>query len=307
MPIPTFLTAALLAAALLLSGRAHAAPPPVEDFFSNAEFGGALLSPSGRHLAAKVSTGGVHDRLAVVDLATLEATIVASFSDGDIGNFQWVSDKRLLFDSTDKNRAPGEVNAAPGLFAVDRDGRHYRQLAERRGSWVRNGDAERLLPWHTYMLPQPGAQDSDAVYVRSVHFETTGSVLAIELLRLDTRTGRATEQSTDDRPCVVVLHLMTDDGTGCGPTQDLGSVAALLALAELRELSAEWNPSTITELQMIELEAQLRNRADRVAAGYDLSDGASETRAGRRDAMIVNDQVRGEMRIEGVAGFGRLR
>ncbi|GGX91927.1 alpha/beta hydrolase family protein [Pseudoduganella dura] len=129
----------------------------------------------------------------MVDLATLEATIVASFSDGDIGNFQWVSDKRLLFDSTDKNRAPGEVNAAPGLFAVDRDGRHYRQLAERRGSWVRNGDAERLLPWYTYMLPQPGAQDSDAVYVRSVHFETTGSVLAIELLRLDTRTGRATE------------------------------------------------------------------------------------------------------------------
>ncbi|HEX8606720.1 MAG TPA: prolyl oligopeptidase family serine peptidase [Pseudoduganella sp.] len=193
MPIHTFLSAALLAATLLLSGRGHAAPPPVQDFFGNAEFGGALLSPNGRYLAAKVGTEGGHDRLAVLDLSTLEATVVASFSDGDVGSFQWVNDKRLLLDSTDKSLAPGEVNAAPGLYAVDRDGKNYRQLAERRGSWVRNGDAEKLLPWHTYMLPQPGAQDSDAVYVRNVHFETAGSVLAIELLRLDTRTGRTTQ------------------------------------------------------------------------------------------------------------------
>ena len=45
----------LMIATLLLPGRADAAPPPVQDFFDNAEFGGAQLSPSGRHLAAKVS------------------------------------------------------------------------------------------------------------------------------------------------------------------------------------------------------------------------------------------------------------
>ncbi|MBB3220449.1 prolyl oligopeptidase family serine peptidase [Pseudoduganella umbonata] len=194
MPTSTLLAGALLAATLLLSGRAAAAPPPVQDFFDNAEFGGAQLSPSGRHLAAKVSAAeGGRDRLAVVDLATLDAKVVASFSDGDIGHFQWVSDNRLLFDSTDKDLAPGEVNAAPGLYAVDRDGRNFRPLAERRGRFVRAGDGDRLLPWHTYMLPQPGAQDSDSVYVRSVHFETSGAVLAIELLRLDTRTGRTTD------------------------------------------------------------------------------------------------------------------
>lgn len=73
MSIP-FLAAVLLAAACLLPGHAMAAPPPVQDFFANPEFGGAQLSPSGRHLAAKVSAAdGGRDRLAVVDLVTLEA------------------------------------------------------------------------------------------------------------------------------------------------------------------------------------------------------------------------------------------
>jgi dipeptidyl aminopeptidase/acylaminoacyl peptidase len=207
MNTSAFLAAALLAVTLLVSGRAAAAPPPVQDFFDNAEFGGALLSPSGRHLAAKVSAaGGGRDRLAVVDLATLDAKVVAAFAEGDIGNFQWVSDNRLLFDSTDKDLAPGEVNAAPGLYAVDRDGKNFRQLAERRGRFVPYGDSERLLPWHTYMLPQPGAQDSDTAYVRSVHFETGGSVLAIELLRLDTRTGRTAEVAEPGH----VMHWVLD-------------------------------------------------------------------------------------------------
>jgi dipeptidyl aminopeptidase/acylaminoacyl peptidase len=207
MPILNFFAAVLLAATVLLPDRANAAPPPVQDLFDNAEFGGAQLSPSGRYLAAKVTAAGSgRDRLAVVDLATLEAKAVASFADGDIGDFQWISENRLLFDSTDKDLAPGEVNAAPGLYAVDRDGRNFRALAERRGRFVRSGDAPELLPWHTYMLDQPGAQDSDSVYVRSVHFETSGSVLAIELLRLDTRTGRTTEVSEPGH----VLHWVLD-------------------------------------------------------------------------------------------------
>ncbi|WBS02471.1 prolyl oligopeptidase family serine peptidase [Pseudoduganella sp. SL102] len=207
MPTSALLAGALLAAALLLPGRAAAAPPPVQDFFDNAEFGGAQLSPNGRHLAAKVTAAeGGRDRLAVVDLATLDAKVVASFADGDIGHFQWVSDNRLLFDSTDKDLAPGEVNAAPGLYAVDRDGKNFRPLAERRGRFVRTGDGDKLLPWHTYMLPQPGAQDSDSAYVRSVHFETSGAVLAIELLRLDTRTGRTTEVTEPGH----VLNWMLD-------------------------------------------------------------------------------------------------
>ncbi|WP_338767474.1 hypothetical protein [Massilia sp. METH4] len=82
MQISAFLTAALLAAALLVPSRAPAAPPPVQDFFDTPEFGGAQLSPNGRHLAAKVAAaGGGRDRLAVVDLATMEAKVARDDAD----------------------------------------------------------------------------------------------------------------------------------------------------------------------------------------------------------------------------------
>jgi dipeptidyl aminopeptidase/acylaminoacyl peptidase len=190
MPIRSMLCCATLLAGAV--AHAAAAPQPVADFFGPASFGGALLSPSGKYVAAKVSLPDGRDRLAVVDLATSKATAVAAFSDADIGHFQWVSDERLLFDSTDKELAPGDVTSAPGLFAVDRDGRNFRQLAQRRNLFITNAVAARMLPWHTYMLPQAGAQNSDTVYVQSAEFEGTGSVRSMQLLKLDTRTGRST-------------------------------------------------------------------------------------------------------------------
>ncbi|HEX8606721.1 MAG TPA: prolyl oligopeptidase family serine peptidase [Pseudoduganella sp.] len=182
----------VLAAGLLGAAHAASTAPPVEDFFGPSSFGGAQLSPNGQYVAAKVTGTSGRDRLAVVELATSKAQVVAEFSDGDIGNFQWVNDGRLLFDSTDKDVGAGDVTAAPGLFAVDRDGKNFRQLAQRRSSFITTPAAARLLPWHTYMLSQRGAQDSDTVYVRSASFEPGGSVRSTQLLRLDTRTGRST-------------------------------------------------------------------------------------------------------------------
>ncbi|TWI66108.1 dipeptidyl aminopeptidase/acylaminoacyl peptidase [Pseudoduganella lurida] len=182
----------LVCVALLAGSMAIAAPPPVQDFFDNSTFGGALLSPSGQYIAAKVSAPGGRDRLGVVDLATLQVAAVAAFSDADIGNFRWISDERLLFDVTDKDVAHGDVQSAPGLFAVDRDGRNFRQLAQRRNNFITNAAVARMLPWHTYMLPQAGAQDGDTVYVQSAAFESNGSVRSMQLLKLDTRTGRST-------------------------------------------------------------------------------------------------------------------
>lgn len=189
---PLFFVLSLVAGLLGSAHAAPAAPPPVADFFGPSAFGGAQLSPNGQYVAAKVPGPSGRDRLAVVELATSKAQVVAEFSDGDVGDFQWVNDGRLLFDSTDKDVGVGDVNASPGLFAVDRDGRNFRQLAQRRSSFITTPAAARLLPWHTYMLPQRGAQDSDSVYVRSVSFEPGGSVRSTQLLRLDTRTGRST-------------------------------------------------------------------------------------------------------------------
>lgn len=185
----------VLAAALLGAGHSASAAnaaPPVADFFGPSDFGGAQLSPNGRYVAAKVTGTSGRDRLTVVELATSKVQVVAEFADGDIGGFQWVNDERLLFDITDKDTGVGDMRTAPGLFAVDRDGRNYRQLAQRSASFITTPATARMLPWHTYMLSQRGAQDSDAVYVRSLSFEPGGSVRSTQLLRLDTRTGRST-------------------------------------------------------------------------------------------------------------------
>ncbi|MBA5639072.1 S9 family peptidase [Duganella sp. LX20W] len=186
----TLKLSALALGCTLLARAAVAAPPPLESFFENPAFTGARLSPSGKYLAARVALPGQHDRLAVVDLATLDARIAANFTDADIGQFVWVNDERLAFTATDRDLGPGDQRYAPGLYAVDRDGRHFRQLAERGNSFFKNGDSHQILPWNTYLLGQDGAQDSEFIYVLHPSVEGTAQLGNYELQRLNTITGR---------------------------------------------------------------------------------------------------------------------
>jgi dipeptidyl aminopeptidase/acylaminoacyl peptidase len=186
--------ALLLAAGPAVHAQPAAAPlPPVEAFFNNPAFGEAKLSPSARYLAARASAPGRRDFLVVIDLQTNAPKVVASYEDGDVGDFQWVNDERLAFDTRDKTRGPGDLRYAPGLYAVNRDGSNLVQLAERSGGGMVAGDplARKLLPWHTYLLGQRGAQDSDFIYVENYEFDTAGQVRYVSLLRLNTVTGQA--------------------------------------------------------------------------------------------------------------------
>jgi dipeptidyl aminopeptidase/acylaminoacyl peptidase len=187
-PAHRWLGALLLAACRL----AHAAPPPIASFFENPAFNGAMLSPNGRYLAAFIGASDRRDGLAVVDLNDMSARIVAQFGDTDIGQAHWVNNQRLLFSTVDKSAGRRDVRYGPGLFAVDHDGKRYRQLAVRRNNFVRNGDdvGRELLPWHTFMLDQDGAQDSDSVYVTDAGIIAPGIVVSQDLLRLNTVTGK---------------------------------------------------------------------------------------------------------------------
>jgi dipeptidyl aminopeptidase/acylaminoacyl peptidase len=199
LPRPVLSCRVFLVLLLLLAGAASSAadrqPPPPGAFFENPAFGGARLSPSARYLAARSSRPGVHDFLVVIDLANNAAKVVAGFRDADVGNFEWVNDGRLVFDVTDSAVADGDRDEAPGLFAVDRDGGRMVQLAERRGKqWVVEGAGlirHELLPWHTFMLDQPGSQDSDFIYVQSLVYDNKGELRHVDLLRLNTVSGRS--------------------------------------------------------------------------------------------------------------------
>ncbi|PIL46340.1 dipeptidyl aminopeptidase [Massilia eurypsychrophila] len=187
---------------------ARAPPPPIEHFFENAAFSGAMLSPDARSLAAKIGRAGRRDALAVIDLATRRARVVAEFSDADIGDFQWVNDERLLYAVGEKHLARADLEHGGGLYAVNRDGEGFRQLAKRSLSRVSERTVGNLLDWTTEMLDQPGAQDSQFVYVTSAKYER-GQFRHVDLLRLDTVSGRAT---TVQRPAGAADWLLDQHG-----------------------------------------------------------------------------------------------
>ena len=186
MRVPLF----LLAAALHLPLLAASPAPAIADFFDNPEFSGAKLSPSGNYLAVRMGGKGQRDRLAVMTLGTGEFKAISSFTDADIGRFEWVNDERLALTSTDRSVGQGSMHYAAGLYAINRDGSHFIQLVSRDGSLgTRTGRL--LLPWNTYMLEQKTKQDSDNIYV--VHsVGSAGTLDYRELQLLNTMTGRMT-------------------------------------------------------------------------------------------------------------------
>ncbi|MES2902033.1 MAG: prolyl oligopeptidase family serine peptidase [Pseudomonadota bacterium] len=183
-----------LAAVLLtitVTGQAQAPRPPVAAFFESSPFSSPVLSPNGKLLAFIVGTPGRRDALVVVDLAANKIHPTARYDDVDIGRVQWVNNQRLIYDTTKKEWTRGDVDRGPGLFAIDYDGKQPRQLARRDNDFVREASAisSRMLPYHTYLMERPGAQDSDWVYVKSLNFASAKENTPVDLVHVNTVTG----------------------------------------------------------------------------------------------------------------------
>ncbi|HEY1393103.1 MAG TPA: S9 family peptidase, partial [Methylibium sp.] len=125
------LRAVVLAAAVSAAPVARA-QPTVDDFFRAPAISDAELSPSGRYLAVGVGNMTGRIQLGVIDLDSRDrpAVVVAGFSDADINHFQWLNDERLVLTVADTDRASGFLRGN-GLWAVNRDGKDFRQLIER--------------------------------------------------------------------------------------------------------------------------------------------------------------------------------
>ncbi|MES2152133.1 MAG: alpha/beta fold hydrolase [Pseudomonadota bacterium] len=200
-----------LAIAGAVPALAQTAPAlaPADSFFAAPAFSGALLSPDARSLAVRVAGKNGRNELAVIELASFKTTIVAYFSDVDVGNFRWVNPSRLVFDTVDQKRGQGQIRLAPGLFAVDADGSQYRALASRSALHPQGRTANLQLPANTYMLGSMGMQDSDFIYVQQPKFDGLSGVEYVDLLRLNTRTG-GTESVT--RPGLARYWLLDQRG-----------------------------------------------------------------------------------------------
>lgn len=185
--------AAMCCAAVPASAQSAAATAPIAPFFQHAAFGDAVLSPNGKNLATRIVDKNGNYVLAVIDLESRAAKIVAGYAAEDIRRFQWVNDERLVYNLFDKTAAQGDVQLQPGLFAVNLDGSRLVQLAERDYYPVKESTyiKKNILPWHTYLMA-PGAQDSEFIYVTSTQYKDNGrgnDVDFINLLRLNTITG----------------------------------------------------------------------------------------------------------------------
>jgi dipeptidyl aminopeptidase/acylaminoacyl peptidase len=191
-PAAALLLTAFFCTTLPAMAQAQAAVP-IAPFFQHPAFDHAVLSPNGKTLATRVTDKNGHDVLAVIDLESRAASIVAGYTSEDIAQFQWVNDERLIYTLHNTQEAQGDVLLAPGVFAVNRDGSRLVQLAERDAFFFKQSShiKKNILPWHTYLTP-PGAQDSDFVYLTSTEYQFNGRGNAVDfvnLLSVNTLTG----------------------------------------------------------------------------------------------------------------------
>lgn len=191
-----FRCAALLVLSLSLGAAAPAAePPPLADFFGAPLISGAVMSPSGRHVAALVKAGpsgriqlGIHDPL---DRA--KSRIIAAYTNADIHWVRWVNDERLVFTITD-NQSPSSEQLGLGLFAIDREGQQpiqqliRRQEAESAGATRIQERGKGLSPYHRFhSVLRDGSAD---VLVQRLIIGSGREIAHRELLRLDTTSGK---------------------------------------------------------------------------------------------------------------------
>jgi dipeptidyl aminopeptidase/acylaminoacyl peptidase len=179
-----------------------AGPIPVESFFRNADIGAAKLSPSGRWLAVTTGVGVSRVGLAVVDLeGKVPPQQAARFDDLDIRSFHWVNDGRLAFDVVDLQMGSGDQRVTPGLFSVRPDGSELRMLIKLGRPFLSDSRTavREPLEWNHTLLMIPNGGGDQAI-IGELKSDSRGELQAMNALRLDVATGRASSLSVGAPP-----------------------------------------------------------------------------------------------------------
>jgi len=188
--VPSLLAAMLLAGAALPVAQADPTIP-VADFYKRPAYDGIpVMSPDGTHIAVLTPRNG-RAVLAVIDLDTRKATVVAADPEWDVTQPVWINNNRLLFRNTKGSSATYEEQTGGGMFAVNRDGSGFRKLM----ASVKDGDN---APKKRFQLLRTASDGSNDVFVLSNDRGRDADIAATDVLRLDTTTGRTTLLTFDN-------------------------------------------------------------------------------------------------------------
>lgn len=159
-------------------------------YFARPQMTGAAFSPDGKRLAMRSRNQEGRAMLSVLDLDTLTPLPLYAAESDDVLSFFWVNNDRLAFTLGDLDAPVADLDAGPGLFAVNRDGKGLRQLVERQRAWVANGnDPRRLLPWNTLPLASQPSQNGPEIWAFRVEAYDGKDIGYLKLLLLNSVTG----------------------------------------------------------------------------------------------------------------------
>lgn len=208
-----WLVAAFCLTAAFTAHAADNAAPLVSRFFSHPDYSEVRISPSGNYLGALVPVQK-RLRLAVVNLADHTAKIVAALEDYDIGHFEWVNDNRLVFSVLDLQAGLADQTGG-GLFAVNRDGDNFRELAPT----VKKAIGSNQFIYRYTSLLTALHDGSDDVLALS----NENNARYPDVYRLNTRTGKRTLASLGKPGDVVHWVADRQGGVRAAMTQENGT------------------------------------------------------------------------------------
>lgn len=208
----TLITIFLILTILPVCAESH------ESFFDYPEYRRAKLSPDGKHIAVSFLSGG---KAAIAFLNRESKKIVGSakFKGSDeVGNFQWVSNSRVVIDIVKKVHGYEQLQFQGELYAVNYDGSKAEKIYGHSAGSAPNSrymkKKESIRGWGNVV--DPLLNDEKHILISSTPMSKTGERHA-QLLKVDVYTG-IVRKKIDSAPVSFSKFILNTDGNAIAVT-----------------------------------------------------------------------------------------
>jgi dipeptidyl aminopeptidase/acylaminoacyl peptidase len=209
---PSVILASIWLGAVALAEEPRKLLPPVADFFRNPQVKTVELSPDGEHFALLISLDSRMQLAVGPSNAPAQLKIIKGFKDADLRSVDWVNNERLVFTITGPVDADNAAKFyAAGLFAINRDGTNYRELAsaEKTGDFTTGTNIKSTVLTRNYTLQGYVHDGSNDVIVGEYNRRNDVERVydSLRLYRLDTLNAKIVPLLRTQPPGVMTWLL----------------------------------------------------------------------------------------------------